>query len=57
MSSTSAQASRESTDIVIVGGGSAGIATAASMLKRPTFRKGSIPTSEAIAGSAGLSSF
>src|ERR1700730_8141505 len=34
MSSTSAQASRESPDIVIVGGGSAGIATAASLLKR-----------------------
>jgi hypothetical protein len=34
MSSTSAQANRESPDIVIVGGGSAGIATAASLLKR-----------------------
>ena len=34
MSSTSTQASCESPDIVIVGGGSAGIATAASLLKR-----------------------
>src|SRR5437763_346132 len=34
MSSTSTQSSRESHDVVIVGGGAAGIATAASLLKR-----------------------